>query len=123
LRHSPSARPSEAISELKTTAQQMSLQIRQTVRVNQADVGTLTRATLSLHEHEQLSQLLTQLRIMLREQRMQALQISDQVHALMAGTPIHTAYEHVHKAIGQLQFAAALAALNDVKLKDDEGEL
>ncbi|MFY3386292.1 CHASE domain-containing protein [Paracidovorax sp. MALMAid1276] len=119
LKTSPDTLPEGAVSALGNFLRAFSPQLLQTLEsALTPDVpADPAQRSLGPQDREELDALLEQLPTLLKEQRMQALKDSERLQELLQGTPWQALYVPVHDKIQQLQFAAALTALEEVSGK------
>ncbi|CAM3940897.1 CHASE domain-containing protein [Paracidovorax anthurii] len=122
LKKKPGVRPSAAIEELAAAMRATSLQIMQAIAATHSHGRAFASDAPKAQDREQLDALLAQLPGLLREQRMQAIHISEQVQELLRETSLDALYQPVHLLISQLQFTPAATALDGFALHVHQGD-
>ena len=111
FRRTPDVRPAELLALLLARLQTSSRQMLEAAAASTPSQTEVPGKQATHAEREHLAQLLNQLTELLRKHRMQATQHSRQVLDLLQGTTDHAAYRTVHQLIMELQFPAAIKAL------------
>ena len=106
-------RPTLLLSELCEKIRAIALKIVQTQNADLANVDVENAPVVSTNDWppQQLDKLLERLKPQLEEQRMQAVQTSNEIRDLLQRSPAGLRYQALHRLILELQFAAANEAL------------
>ncbi|MDA8453355.1 CHASE domain-containing protein [Acidovorax sp. GBBC 3334] len=117
VKQQPGARPAGALAELSAALQAVSLRMQQVDEATSSGMQSPVTQAPAQEARAGIGPLLAPLSEQLRRQSMQALDTSEQVLQLAAGTPWEPLYRPVHQRISQLQFTSAAAALDDFSLR------
>jgi CheY-like chemotaxis protein len=113
LSSEPHQRPDELLATLGDYLRAFSQEIAHSLDEHRDAMQNGENVSTSQNNPPELKAMLDELPSLLSEQRMQALRHSEKLLEMVKGTRLHGLYAPVHALVEQLQFAAALEALNE----------